>query len=93
MKKLVLAIFVSLMAVSTMGCSAKKLDKKLCDALVKKGTECKMPLFLVGIEATCKQNMDKKISDYDKLEKWSKMPCEELKKSWAKVLEDAKNKK
>ena len=85
MKRLVSLLFVALLAFSFSNC-AKKLDQKLCDALVKKGEECKMALFKIGMEQSCKQNMGKKISDYDKLEKWSKMSCDDLKKAWNEEL-------
>jgi hypothetical protein len=71
----------------------KQLNEIICDALIKKGTECKMPLFLIGMKHTCNINMGKQITDYDIMEKWSKMPCEKLKTAWNKLMEAAKKKK
>lgn len=75
----------------TTGC-AKKLDKKLCDALAKKFNECKLSAYEARTKTSCQAKIGKRISDYDKMKSWSEMSCADLQKT-LKDEQDKRKKK
>ena len=74
-------VFIALVFGSGMAGCAKKLDQKLCDALVKKFNECKLSAYESRTKNICKVKLGKRISDYDKMKSWSEMNCADLLKA------------